>query len=469
MSCVECGAQAAEDEDCCPRCVAPLVWEPSGLAGAEDAARGHDVETQDAVNAAGEPPARMRCLECGTESAEAARVCARCGAPIAYQRSVAAVVATPAEGAASGGAAGQAASAAMAGATGATMPELGAPGRPGAGVPAWLRRVPRGYSWMAWGTVFGGWALVAVGGYFQILSSPSDRWYFLAAIAPGMLALILFGQHIRWSWFLRHPGQASSATVTACHHGGRRLMLDAPCDGYPSGLKVRLAWWAEPAMLQPGENVTFYGRRGGTGQVLVSSPGKDRALVGTGRRRAVPLPGGEDLRDPSYQRAGRRYLRRGPLAIFGLGLAAAVMATLIGTVPPLTGHLSEGQLRSGDCLTGSNLDLGDGGTWPQWVKAVPCTSRHLGEVFFAGNAWPQAMGYPADNVVDEQAVTRCQAAFKAYDGTIFTSVFSIQTIDPIPADDWASGDRRLTCIAYEPTPQNPEGAKVDYSIKGSRK
>jgi len=54
----------------------------------------------------------------------------------------------------------------MAGTTEVMLPQLLAPVGPGAKVPAWLRRVPRGYSWMAWGAVFGGWALVAVGGYF---------------------------------------------------------------------------------------------------------------------------------------------------------------------------------------------------------------------------------------------------------------------------------------------------------------
>ena len=349
-------------------------------------------------------------------------------------------------------------------------PEPYVPGR-GYKVPARLRRVPRGYSWIAWGAVFGGWALVAVGGYFQNLSSPSDRWYFLASIVPGVLAVILFGQHIRWSLFFRRPSPASSATVTACQRGGRMLMLDAPCDGYPSGLKVRLAWWAEPEILQPGEKVTFYGRRGGVGLLLVSRSAPGGAFVGTGRRRPAPLAGWGALQDASYQpggqRAGRRYLRWGPLAIFGLGLVAAVVATLIGTVPALTGHLSWEQLRAGDCLTGSNLGLGTGSDWP-WVTAVPCTSQHLGEVFFAGNAWPQSMAYPGDKVVGNQAYTRCFTAFSAYDGIDNSaSAFTVDTIIPRPADDWVSGDRWLVCVAWESTPQYPGGAPVNYSIKGS--
>jgi hypothetical protein len=95
---------------------------------------------------------------------------------------------------------------------------------------------------------------------------------------------------------------------TGRQRGGRRLTLDASGDGYPSGLKARLAWWAEPAVLAPSENVTFYGRRGGTGQVLVSNLGSDWAPVGTGRRRAAPLPGWKAPQNPPYQRTGLRRL-----------------------------------------------------------------------------------------------------------------------------------------------------------------
>jgi hypothetical protein len=330
---------------------------------------------------------------------------------------------------------------------------------------------------MAWGAVFGGWALVAVGGYFQNLSSPSDRWYFLAGIVPGVLAVILFGQHIRWSLFFRRPSPASSATVTACQHGGRALMLDAPCDGYPSGLKVRLAWWAEPEILQPGEKVTFYGRRGGVGRLLVSSSAPGGAFVGTGRRRPAPLAGWEVLQDASYQpggqRAGRRYLRWGPVIIFSLGLVTAVTATLIASVPQLTGHLGLAQFRAGDCVTGSNLGLGSGGTspgtWPYWVAAAPCTGPHLAEVFFVGNAWPQSpAAYPGDNAITNGGMARCLTAFSAYDGIDNTeSAFTIYIVAPYY--DWSSGDRSLVCMAYMSTSQHPGGVPVTYSIKGSNK
>jgi Septum formation len=221
-------------------------------------------------------------------------------------------------------------------------------------------------------------------------------------------------------------------------------------------------------MLLPGEKVTFYGRRGGVGQLLVTSSAPGGAFVGTGRRRPTPLTGEEAQQDASHQpggqRAGRRYLRWGPLAIFGLCLVAAVVATLIGTVPALTGQLSLGQLRPGDCLTGSNLGLGTGSDWP-WVTAVPCTSQHLGEVFFAGNAWPQSMAYPEDNKVNNQAQARCNAAFFKYDGIVYAdSNFDYEYVTP-DNTTWPSGDRFLVCVVYEP--QGSGAVPLNYSIKGS--
>jgi hypothetical protein len=315
--------------------------------------------------------------------------------------------------------------------------------------------------------------LFQVGAYFANLSNSYDLRYLFASIALGMLAAFLFGRHIRWSWFLRQPWNPCGAMVAARQRGGRALMLDAPYDGVPSGLKVRLAWWAEPETPLPGESVTFYGRRGGVGRVLVTSSGRDRAFVGTGRRRPDPPAGQKTVQgvqhQPGRQRAERRYLRWAPEAIFGLGLVAAVTATLIAWVPPLTGHLSLGQLRPGDCLTGSTLGLGSGGTWPYMVAAAPCAGPHLAEVFFAGNAWPQSpAAYPGDNAISDHGYARCLTAFNAYDGIDNSiSAFAIYYIAPYGGDDWSSGDRRLVCMAYMSTSQHPGGVPVNHSIKGS--
>jgi DivIVA domain-containing protein len=411
-------------------------------------------------------PAGPRCLECGAESARATEVCARCGAPVAGRESAA----DPAAGAVSNGV-GQAGSAATAWATGPTRQQPYVPGR-GGKVPPGLRRVLHGYSWMAWGAVSAGWALFMTGGYFYNLDNTSDLRYVYASIASVLLAAILFGRHIRWSLFLKRPRDACSATVAASRRAGHVLVLDAPEDGYPSGLEVRLAWWAEPEMLLPGESVRFYGRPGGVGRLLVSSSAPDRAFAGTGRRRPVSRAGQDAAQtvphQPGGQWARRRYLRWGPPAIFGVGLAAAVMTTLVVWVPSLTGHLGTAQFRPGDCLTGAALGLGSGRTWPYMVAPVPCTDPHLAEVFFAGNAWPRSpTAYPGDNTISGQGYARCLTAFSAYDGTgPSASAFSIDYVIPY-SDNWSSGNRWLVCMAYDPSRQNPRGSLVDYSIKGT--
>jgi GH25 family lysozyme M1 (1,4-beta-N-acetylmuramidase) len=61
-------------------------------------------------------------------------------------------------------------------------------------------------------------------------------------------------------------------------------------------------------------------------------------------------------------------------------------------------------------------------------------------------------------------------AFAAYDG-IDASQSAFTYADIIPdSSDWASGDRSLECVAFEPSSSGPSGgAPVDYSIKGSKK
>ena len=375
---------------------------------------------------------------------------------------------TPVAGQVSSGA-GQAASAATAGL--ATQKPY-VPGR-GDEVPPGLRGVLQGYSWMAWGVVFCGWALLMADAYVDNMNSTSDPRFLLASIAPAVLAAVLFGQHIRWSWFLRRPRDARGATVAACQHGGHALMLDASCDGYLPGLQVRLPWWTGPEMLLPGEGVTLYGRPSGAGRLLVSSSAWCRAFAGNGRRRPAPWVGEEIAQDVPHQpgqRAERRYLQWGPQIVFGLGLVVAVTATLMAWDPPLTGHLGAGQLRTGDCLTGTNLGLGGDNPWPYMFTAVPCTGPHLAEVFFAGTAWPKSLtAYPGDNAIFDRGNARCLTAFGAYDGTDNSiSSFTIDDIEPYGSDDWASGDRWLVCLAYESTDQYPGGAPVNYSIKGSQ-
>jgi hypothetical protein len=129
------------------------------------------------------------------------------------------------------------------------------------------------------------------------------------------------------------------------------------------------------------------------------------------------------------------------------------------------------QLRTGECLAGSNMDLGHSIPWPDYVTVVACTKRHEAEVVFAGNVWPQSLAYPGNAAIGSKADTRCAAAFVAYDRIDESqSAFSYDEILPMDPSDWASGDRSLACVAYEPSPSGPSGGTpVDYSIKSSHK
>jgi hypothetical protein len=317
-----------------------------------------------------------------------------------------------------------------------------------------------------------GWAVIMVGIYFQVRSDPFDWRYLYAAIAWWVCGTVLVVQVDRWEKFLERPADAGDATVIACRRGGRMLVLYSPWDGYPSGLRVRLAWWAVPEMLPPGESVTFYGQRAGAGRVVVSSPARDMALVGTGRRRPALPPGEPAVQDAPQRSAGRRsadYLRWGPPAITTLALAAAAVATVLASAPQLTGYLTYGQLRAGDCVTGSNLPLGTDNSWPEWAKVVPCIQPHRGEVFFAGNAWPQSpTAYPGDDAISSRGNARCASAFQAYDGEdLSVSALSFYFAAPYGQSDWGSGDRSLLCVAYFWGPGSLDNAlPVSYSVKG---
>jgi Septum formation len=167
------------------------------------------------------------------------------------------------------------------------------------------------------------------------------------------------------------------------------------------------------------------------------------------------------------QRSGRGKLLW--MAVAGAGFVAllgVVLATRgASTSTPSTGQLREDQLRSGDCLQGSNLVLGSGTffAWPRLVMAVPCAQQHLAEVFFAGSAWPQSGAFPGESAIVDQGLARCRSAFRAYDGIVpSASAFAIDYITP-DSVAWASGNRRVICVAYEPW------APVTFSIKGSHR
>jgi hypothetical protein len=76
---------------------------------------------------------------------------------------------------------------------------------------------------------------------------------------------------------------------------------------------------------------------------------------------------------------------------------------------PSVGQLTRDQLQPGDCLRVPGINTIS--QWPGVFTAVRCARPHTGEVFFAGNIWPQSLAYPGDQPVNDQAEARCDRAF----------------------------------------------------------
>ncbi len=137
---------------------------------------------------------------------------------------------------------------------------------------------------------------------------------------------------------------------------------------------------------------------------------------------------------------------------------------------PTVGNLLLGQLRVGDCLTGSNMNLNKSTPWPKLTLAVPCSQSHTAEVFYANaHFWPKSMAYPGRSAINSQATQGCNTAFAAYDGITYSK--SMYSWADVIADTstWPNGDRALHCIAYYALPSQPAGAPITGSIRGSGK
>ena len=132
-------------------------------------------------------------------------------------------------------------------------------------------------------------------------------------------------------------------------------------------------------------------------------------------------------------------------------------------------HLSAQQMRAGDCLTGSNLGLNNSNPWPSSVEAVPCSQKHIAEVYYSANFWASTKTYPGTTAISNQAIAQCQKVFTGYVG-IPQSSSQYSDVDLYPESaDWSSGDRSLQCVAYWPTTPDPGGAPLYGSIRGSDK
>jgi DivIVA domain-containing protein len=241
----------------------------------------------------------MRCRECAAEVAAAARVCSRCGAPIVGQQPVvaAAVVTDTAVGADSDTAVSDAAGKAVP--AGVAKPAPPEPYVPGSGdrVPAELRLVLGEYVGIACGWFVGALACAAPAVFLLFFVDDvylGDDWIGLLPWLVVMACLVCIGAlkgleallvHGRFSGLLRRPSDPRTATVTASKRGGRTLILDIPRDGtgrgYQSLSEVRLALRTKASMLVPGETVNVYGGSGGKSELLISSPRRARAFLGT--------------------------------------------------------------------------------------------------------------------------------------------------------------------------------------------
>ena len=138
---------------------------------------------------------------------------------------------------------------------------------------------------------------------------------------------------------------------------------------------------------------------------------------------------------------------------------------------PTVGDLQVAQLQVGDCLTGANLQLNNtSAPWPKLAKAVPCTTGHTAEVFYANdNFWAKNAPFPGVDAIQQSGVAACNSAFQSYVGIPFSkSIYS--WIDIVPGQStWPGGDRGLHCVAFYKTPAQPAGVTLRASLKGAAK
>ena len=174
---------------------------------------------------------------------------------------------------------------------------------PGSGerVPAELRLVLAGYVGVACGLFAGALACATALVLLVFFADDLDRYNGLYDLLFGLALTALVGgafvgawtgaeegvhEHqarIRFSRLLRRPSDPRTATVTASKRGGRTLILDIPPTGrgYQSLSEVRLALRMKADMLMPGETVNVYGGSDGASELLISSPERGRAFIGT--------------------------------------------------------------------------------------------------------------------------------------------------------------------------------------------
>ena len=155
----------------------------------------------------------------------------------------------------------------------------------------------------------------------------------------------------------------------------------------------------------------------------------------------------------------------------GPSVSAGPSSAAPGATPtPTVGNLQLSQLRVGDCLTGANMELNTSDPWPKLTLAVPCDQPHTAEVFLADdNFWPRNSPFPGASTISKAGTAACDSTFQSYVGITYKkSIYTWTNVIP-DASTWPTGDRALHCVAYFSTPNQPAGATMNRSIKGSGK
>jgi Domain of unknown function (DUF4328)/Septum formation len=321
------------------------------------------------------------------------------------------------------------------------------------------------------------------------------------------------GQDQRWG-----PGWAIGAWVTpiACFWFPYQIMADIWRANLPAGRRANIAWlpgfwwgcWiagdivgaiALASAASSVHTVTYVLVNLSTAaaailpivivRIITRGPvGREpvAAQPGLAPQDGMTGPGPVYPQVPAYDGGGHLAAGVGyALSALGVVVAAALTATAIYgqsiTTGPVAAHTSAAapapapavqqvtpdQLRTGDCIQGP-ADINTANTWPDLISLVPCTQKHLAEVFYSANYWPAAMAFPGNAVIQKQSDAKCLKAFSAYDGSLFSeSQYSYYDGGPLGRQDWHSGDRHLVCVAYFYRHGSPRGKPLYASIRGS--
>ena len=162
------------------------------------------------------------------------------------------------------------------------------------------------------------------------------------------------------------------------------------------------------------------------------------------------------------------------VAIVGLifvgGQISAILSTAgteLSSPPPDAGSPSGGTVNVLDLTAGSCFDRPEpsaDNTITQ-VTLLPCSGRHALEVVAVVTPpYASDAPYPGDSQIEQEAATRCTAAFTSYVGIPENA--SIYTVDwyRVTEPGWVSGDRMIDCLAM-----SDDGTPIVGSVRDVRR